>query len=258
MKKFTRVDDISEAQLESLIRLHPYLVEPELKYVDHQKIVSGGRLDVLLVDSGKSFVVAELKVVQDDGMLLQAIDYYDYVATHIEAFARLYKDHGIDPTKPVRLVLIAPSFSQSLVNRCKWIDAPISLFTYQCLQFEDDCDLVPIFTEQPIPSQPPTITIAKLEDHLAYITDQNVRTEAQKLLDDIKTWKVGKVTLDAIRGAISIKVNNRVFAYFHPRRKHYVLSTYSPDEVWTDYPVKNAEDLEKVIPIARASLESYS
>ncbi|MDB5335987.1 MAG: hypothetical protein JWN70_1606 [Planctomycetaceae bacterium] len=255
MKKFTRVD-ILESQLESLVQQHPELVEAGLKYVDHQKVTAGGRLDVLLVDSGKAFVIAELKIVQDDGMLLQGIDYYDYVSTHIEAYARLYKDHGVDPTKPVRLLLIAPSFSQSLVNRCKWIDAPISLFTYQCLKFDDDDDLFPIFTDQPLPTLPPILTIPKLEDNLAYITDSSVRTEAQTLLDEMKAWKPGNVTLDAIRGAISLKINNRVFAYFHPRRKHYVISTYNADETWTDYPVKSADDLAMVKPLVRASMET--
>jgi hypothetical protein len=46
-----------------------------------------------LVDSGRSLVVAELKMVQDDDMLIQGLDYYDYVSTNLEAFARLYKPH---------------------------------------------------------------------------------------------------------------------------------------------------------------------
>ena len=68
----------------------------------------------LLADNGKALVVAELKVVEEDGMLLQCLNYYDYVSTHIEAFSRMYSQHGIDPTQPVSLLLIARSFSQSL------------------------------------------------------------------------------------------------------------------------------------------------
>src|SRR5258708_7391845 len=127
MKKYVKTD-VSEQLLEDLVRRHAGLIEEGLVYIDHQKAAAGGRLDVLLVDSGKSLVVAELKVVQDDGMLLQALDFYDYVSTHIEAFARLYKTHAIDPTQQVRLFLIAPNFSETLVNRCKWLDVPITLF----------------------------------------------------------------------------------------------------------------------------------
>lgn len=106
MKRYTKAD-VSEQKLEDLVRQHADMIEEGLVYVDHQKQTAGGRLDVLLVDSGKSLVVAELKVLQDDGMLLQGVDYYDYVTAHVEAFARLYQKDGIDPTQEVRLFLIA-------------------------------------------------------------------------------------------------------------------------------------------------------
>jgi len=70
-------------------------------------------------------------------MLLQGLDYYDYVSSHVKAIARLYGKFSIDPTQSVRLFLIAPSFSQSLITRCKWIDVPITLFTYKCIKLED-------------------------------------------------------------------------------------------------------------------------
>jgi len=174
MKSYVKVD-VSEQQLEDLVRQHAGMIEEGLCYVDHQKQTNGGRLDVLLVDSGRSLVVAELKVVQDDGMLMQGVDYYDYVSTHKEAFARLYKAHKIDPTQDVRLFLIAPSFSQTLINRCKWLEIPVSMFMYNCLKFEGDDSIVPIFSEQAIPSLPEVIKITHLDDHLNYITDNEVR-----------------------------------------------------------------------------------
>jgi hypothetical protein len=254
MKPFKKTD-VSEAGLEDLVRRHSGLIEDGLVYVDHQKAAAGGRLDVLLVDSGKSLVVAELKIVQDDGMLLQGVDYYDYVSSHVEAFARLYKPHGIDPTQPVRLFLIAPSFSQILVNRCKWVNLQISLFTFHCLRFEGDDDLVPIFAEQTIPTPPEVVEVTHLDDHLGYITDLNVRGKVSALLDEIKTWRPGSISLDPIKSAISMKVNGRVFAYFYPRRKHYLLATYNAEEEWTEYSIMDDEDLAKVKPIIRATME---
>jgi hypothetical protein len=253
MKSYTKVD-VSEVLLEDLVRRNPNLIEDGLVYVDHQKPAAGGRLDVLFVDSGKALVVAELKVVQDDGMLLQGVDYYDYVSSHVEAFARLYKPHGIDPTQQVRLFLIAPLFSQTLVNRCKWLDIPMSLFTYYCLKFDNDDELVPVFAEQPIPTPPEVVKVMQLEDHLGYITDLIVRKKVSDLFDEIKTWKPG-ISLDAVKGAISMKINGRVFAYFYPRRKHYLLDTYTEEEVWTEYSIKDDDDLEKVIPLMRAAME---
>ena len=98
MPSYKKVD-VSEQQLEDLVRQYTGEIEEGLVYIDHQNwTAAGGRLDVFMVDSGRAFVVAELKIVEDDGMLLQALDYYDYVASHVEAFARLYIEQKPDPT----------------------------------------------------------------------------------------------------------------------------------------------------------------
>jgi hypothetical protein len=254
MKKYTKAD-VSEQEFEDIVRRNTELIEEGLVYVDHQKQTTGGRLDVLMVDSGKSLVVAELKVVQDDGMLLQGVDYYDYVSTYVEPFARLYKEHSIDPTQQVRLFLIAPSFSQTLVNRCKWLDLPISLFTFNCLKFDDEDELVPVFSEQQIPTPPETVEVFHLDDHLSYITDPHVRTKVTTLLDKIRNWKSGNISLDPTKHAISMKVNGRVFAYLYPRRKHYIIGTYNAEDKWTEYPVKDDDDFMNVEPIMKAAME---
>ena len=161
--------------MEELVRKYPEYIEQGLKYVDHQKRTDRGPLDVLFVDSGKALVVAELKVVEDDSMLVQGIDYYDYITRNIEELARAYrtKSISIDPTQRPRLFLIAPSFSVSLLNRCKWIDIPISLFTFQCIAFEDNPkEIIPIFKEVTIPSRPQPIEVYTTERRLDYITGQ--------------------------------------------------------------------------------------
>jgi hypothetical protein len=254
MKKYTKAD-VSELELEDLIRRGPELIEEGLVYVDHQKQAAGGRLDVLLVDSGRSLVVAELKVIEDDGMLVQGLDYYDYVSTNLEAFARLYKSHAIDPTQGARLCLIAPTFSQTLVNRCRWLNLPISLFTFNCLKFEGEADVVPVFAEQPVTAPPEPIDVPRLEDSLNYITDVAVRAKVSELLDEIKNWKMGNISIDPIKYAISMKVNGHVFAHFYPRRKHYIIATYDASGVWKDYAVKTDDDLAIVMPIAKAAME---
>ena len=255
MKKPYKKIDVAEPQLEDLVRRHTDLIEEGLIYIDHQRPAAGGRLDVLMVDSGKSLVVAELKVVQDDGMLMQGIDYYDYLSSHVESFARLYSKAQIDPTQQVRLFLIAPSFSQTLINRSKWMDLPVSLFTYQCLKFNGNEDIIPIFAEQTIPTPPEIIEVKSLDDHFKYITDTKVRNQASALLDEVKNWKPENISTDPIKDAVSIKINGRVFAYFYPRRQHYLLATYNDQEEWKEYSIKDEDDLNNVKPIMKAAME---
>ena len=254
MKNYVKAD-ISEAQLEHLVRCDAGKIKGGLVYVDHQKSAAGGRLDVLLVDSGKSLVVAELKVVEDDEMLMQGLDYYDYVSTHIESFARLYKDHLIDPTREVRLFLVAPDFSQMLVNRCKWIDVPISLFTFTCLKFEGEDDLIPIFAEREIPELAPKPEVSSIPDHLGYITDTTVRVRAASLLEEVKGWNPGNISLDPGKGSISMKVNNRVFAYLWTRRRHYWIGADGADGEWKQYPVKSDEDSASARILIKSAME---
>ena len=154
MKKYRRTD-VSESQLEEMVRQGAELIEAGLRFVDHQTFAGRGPLDVLLVDSGNALVVAELKVVQDDGMLVQGIDYYDYVLRNVDGYAQAYKMHKIDSRQDPRLFLIAPSFSVALLNRIKWIDIPISLFTFQCIELEgSDRETVPVYNEVTAPGPP--------------------------------------------------------------------------------------------------------
>ena len=97
-----------------------------------------------------------------------------------------------------------------------------------------------------------------MEDHLTYITDPIVREKVTVLLDEIKNWKPGNISVDAIQYAISLKVNGRVFAYLYTRRKYYQIGTFDAEGEWTEYPIKTDDDLAKVKPIVKEAMERKS
>jgi hypothetical protein len=244
--------DILERDLEELVRLHPHLIEEGLVYVTHQSHTGTGRLDVLLVDSGKALVVAELKVVEDDAMLTQCLDYFDHVSTGIETYARLHRAHEIDPSQPVRMLLIAPSFSQTLVNRCKWIDASISLFRYTALRLDGQVQLIPVYFEQSIPSPQEAPVVHRQEDRLGYITDATARARAAATIDWARTTWGNRLSVDPIKYSISLKVDNKVIAYVSPRRKSFLIYTYTSDDKWTPFTVQSDDDLENPKSLVQA------
>jgi hypothetical protein len=129
------------------------------------------------------------------------------------------------------------------------------LFTFNCLKFEGEDDVVPIFTEREITAPPEIVEVTHLDDHLAYITDTTVRAKVTTLLDEIQNWKPGNISIDPIKYAISMKVNGRVFAYLIPRRKHYIIGTFDADDEWKEYAVKSDDDLENVKPMMKAAME---
>lgn len=257
MRKY-KVVEVSEKELEEMARKGSDLIEEGLRYIDHQKRTERGPLDVLFADSGNALVVAELKVTEDDGMLVQGLDYYDYIATNIEGFARAYKEKKIDPTQKLRLFLVAPSFSVSLLNRCKWIDIPLSLFSFQCLAFEDNPkEIIPVFKEITIPSRLQPVEVYTIEQRLNYITDNKVRKTVEELLKEIQDWDKDNILIEPIKYAISIKVSGRVFMYLEPRRKHFLVSTYDNENKWTGFPIQQSEDLNDVKILLKGNYEKF-
>lgn len=254
MKKYKSIE-VTEKQLEDLVRQGCDLIEDGLKYIDHQRKTDRGPLDVLMVDSGKSLVVAELKIVEDDSMLLQGIDYYDYLNRNLEAIARVYKNFHVDPNQPIRLFLIAPSFSVNLINRCKWIDIPISLFTVKCIALENSDEITPIFTEINLPSAPEVVETYNLNDRLNHITNTNLRNLAERFLKEIQSWDKANILIEPIKYDISLKKSGKVFAYFAPRRKFFMIYTYNHDGKWTGYPVNEENDLDPIRELLQDNLK---
>lgn len=244
MKKYRQVE-VTEAEMEDLVRQAPDLIESGLVYIDHQAFTDRGPLDVLMVDSGRSLIVAELKVVEDDGMLLQGMDYYDYINSNLDGFAAAYKQHKVDTKQPPRLFLIAPSFSVTLLNRIKWVDIPISLFGFQCIQFEDPKgEITPVYKEITFPGKPARVEAYALEDRFNYMTDVKVRSLAQSFVSELQDLEKEKVLVEATKYAISIKYIGRVLSYIEPRRKHFLISTYDLEGKWFSTQVNSTADLE--------------
>lgn len=254
MKEYKSVE-VSEKQLEDLIRQGSNLVEEGVQYIDHQRNTERGPLDVLMVDSGNSLIVAELKIVEDDAMLVQGIDYYDYISKNIEGISRVYKNFHVDPSQTVRLFLIAPSFSVSLLNRCKWVDIPISLFTYKCIIFEESKEITVVFSEVTIPSTPKAIEAYDLKDRFEYITSLDIRKIADNLIEEIKGWDTENILIEPTKYDMSAKVSGKVFAYICPRRKHFMVYTHDNEKKWTGFPIHQKEDLETVKILLKADID---
>lgn len=254
MKKFKYVE-VSEKELEDLVRQAPDAIEDGLSYVDHQKPTNRGPLDVLMVDSGGSLIVAELKIVEDDTMLVQGIDYYDDISMNIETLARAYSQFKINPEQDIRLFLIAPSFSVALIKRCRWIDIPVFLFSYRCIQPESSKEKIVVFNDVAIPSVPKIEKPYILEDRFDYITNTESRELAKKFVEEICSWDVTKISVAAIKYAISIRFSGTVLCYLSPRRKMFYIETNNPENKWTAFPISDENDLENIRILLKASIK---
>ena len=250
--------EVLEKELEALISINADKIENGLKYLDHQKRTERGPLDVLFVDSGNALIVTELKIVEDDNMLVQGIDYYEDVTKNIEQLARMYNQLGkveIDPMQKPRLFLIAPSFSIFLLKRTNWIDIPISLFTYRCIKMNTQNEILPVFTEVSIPGRIKPIEVYTYEQRLSYFRDEIVKVRFTKLIEYVKSFDERKIAIDPIKYDISIKVNGKVISYFCPRRKNFIIYTYDTDSEFKPFQVNSDEDLPNIKELLRLNYD---
>ena len=251
-----RIVQVTEPELEELVRLAPDKLAEGLRFIDHQVATERGRLDVLLLDSDNALVVVELKVVEDDGMLVQGIDYYDYVQRNLSAFALAYHQHGVDVSKQPRLLLVAPSFSATLLSRAKWLDLPISLFTFQCIELGAPTkQRIVVYSEVAPPASPPPPETTTLDDLYGRMGSDALRELAKNLVSEAKSWSPEAVTVEPKKQYISIRLSNRVIAATYPQRAKSWLGGRDKSGEWVYEAVASKEGLQEALTFVRTSFE---
>lgn len=249
--------EINEKELEDAIRQAPHLIEEGLRYITHQRKTKQGRLDVLLIDNANTLVVAELKTVEDDQMLIQALDYYDFVYENLERFADTYKEFNINTERMPRLMMIAPSFSSRLVNNCKWVreDVPITLVSYQpiILKLKETKKRTIIFTTTELVPEVERAEPTPRDEQLNWIRDPEVRELSKRFLDDVKNLDPQNISLDDLRWAVSIKARGQVCAYWEPRQKHVRVCTWDENEEWRGFNFRSQQDYEKYLNLVKSN-----
>jgi len=251
--------DIDERKLEDMVRQAPHLIEDGLKFVDRQRRTVRGPLDILLVDSGNALVVAELKTHEDDGMLMQALDYFDYVSANLDGFGRVYKQFNIDVTQLPRLFLIAPSFSQTLPNRCKWIneDVRISLFLYKYIISKATKEDTVVFLETEIPPMPKREEEYSIPKLLSYIKDDSAKESAEGFLKEVESWNPKAVEVAARKNKIVINISGskvtKKVAEVWPGRKNWDVDVLDlKEDKWQGFRIPEG-DYSELLSLLKSS-----
>ncbi len=103
---FTRTEIQKESDLEDLVIKDIEAVEKGLTFLTHQPPANGNFIDVLAVDADGVLVVMELKVEGEDEMLVQALDYYDYVYSNLDRLAEEFNHARINKEEDPRIMLM--------------------------------------------------------------------------------------------------------------------------------------------------------
>lgn len=124
--------------LEPILVANPGVIEQGLRVITHQQQTDTGPLDILGVDSEGTLVVIELKNEAAETHLDQGLRYYDWCLRSIAWIAQAFKEHGINEKTRPRLVLIAPSFTETVRQIAKYvaIGVELKLYEYQAVENE--------------------------------------------------------------------------------------------------------------------------
>jgi hypothetical protein len=241
--------EIAEKELEDMLKDNLHLIEEGLKFIDNQIVAGRGPLDILAVDNGGSLVVMELKVVESDDMLVQALDYYDWTLEHIDSVKRMYPRFNVDYEQSPRLILVAPSFSQTLLRRAVYLTISPELFTFKCLETEGKRGLLLEAVNLPPPPLPPPSPKSK-QDFIDYVTAATVRDLLKIACDELcdLSGDVGDVEQYTTQTYIGYRIKGKkVFAILYPRRSAFWIETNDEEGDWKGYKIQTEDDYRRVL-----------
>lgn len=143
----------SKQELEQMITKEINQIEKGLTVVcSHVPVNDKIALDILCHDNNGQLVILQLNVNEDDNTLLQAIQSLDYIEKFKSFLKATYNKHKINDKENPRLILIAPSFSETLHHAVEHMQGMrIDLYEWEYLKLGDHkgLRLQPIFTWKP-------------------------------------------------------------------------------------------------------------
>jgi hypothetical protein len=240
-KMFKRLDIDQECKLESQVIKDPEALEDGLVYLTHQRPANGNYIDVLAVDSDGVLIVIELKVGEDDEMLLQALEYYDYVSSNRDRLAKEYEAKAkIVAQEEPRIMLVASSFTDRLRLAARYVEPKVTLLEYAYLETKSKehglfCKEVRFESEGGY-SAP-----VALEAIFAYVVNPGVKKACLKVHSDIMTLGQDLEAVATNYHGIKYKCNGRLVGGLALRRTFFYV-WYRKNEDWPEFKLTAISD----------------
>lgn len=219
-------------ELEPLLVSNPDVIEPGLQVIARQLSTDSGPLDILAVDSEGTLVVIELKNEASESHLDQGLRYYDWCRQNISWISSAYSNKvQINPDSTPRLMLIAPSFTETVRRIAKYIEIELDLIEYHAFETEKgEKGLICTAIDYGQPSTPPEIP--SIEKKMEYFQVDKVRDLFKSVLDELVTKGV---EVKPIHGLwISFWYKGKRFMYMSPKRNFFIIEVLKPDGNWSD------------------------
>jgi hypothetical protein len=237
------IDIGQERDLEALVLKDPDAVEPGLRVLTHQRRANGKFIDVLCADKENVLVVMELKIVGDDEMLFQALEYYDFVSANRDRLANEYQSKAkIIVEEDPRIILVAPNFGERLRKAARFFTVEIDLRQYSYLESKGGegelyCKDIAIVTEGEYTPPVSRNTV------LAYVNSPVLQKLCSKVHEEI--LHIGKDLEEAPmswRTEIRYKCKNRIVGWLIVRKTFFYIGWKIDEKRWHEIEITSARD----------------
>jgi Holliday junction resolvase-like predicted endonuclease len=246
---------VSEQELEEFIVKNPDAIEEGFKILSRQWPTDSGPLDILGVDADGTIAIIELKVKEDDGQLIQGLRYYDFISTNIAAIARYFSSGGLSISEQdLRLILVAPSFSQTLRRICKYLDVELELKEYRAYRLPS-AEKEIVFNTVEIEEREKLRLYPDLEQKLGFIQDEGLRNLARRFLEELEKYGIEKRMVHD--EWISLWFGGRRIATLACKRKFFVIETET-EGGWKRFRVESESDYNKILTMLKERIKQQS
>ena len=114
-------------RLKALISERPSIVEDRLRVLDVDLGAgTAGTIDMVCLDRAGALALLGVARGDTDRALLELLDQRIWAAEQIDLLRRLYSGSGLVADRPIRCLLVAPSFSLPFLRRLSILSVPIT------------------------------------------------------------------------------------------------------------------------------------
>lgn len=234
-------------KLEPMLVENPYVIEEGLRVITHQQQTDTGPLDILGVDIDGTLVVIELKNEAAEGHLDQGLRYYDWCRQNIAWISEAYKEHDIKNEVLPRLVLVAPSFTETVRRIAKYvaIGVELKLCEYHAVENEKgEMALICREVDFGEPAERPRIIpLGKKSDK---ILNPSVKRLWDRIIKELP--KQGIEVASRSGYSVTLWYKGKRFAWMGPRRQWFSVNILSPAGGWGGLVnIRNRKEWDKLL-----------
>ena len=227
--KIKQVQIRERDELEPLLVRDPGIIEEGLRVISHQLQTDTGPLDILAVDTQGRLVVVELKSEAAESHLDQGLRYYDWVRQNLGWIAGAFKDFNIEPKSLPKLCLIAPSFTDNVVQIAKYVNVDLQLLEYHAVEDEKgERGLICTALDFGPPIEPPQLMT--IEDKAKWFADDRLRDLFKTILSELAEAGYEVKPIGGLE--VTIWHKGKRFIWMAARRKFFTVNVLTPADNW--------------------------